>query len=233
MNETQTAIGQMIDGEYHLRGKAISALMSEMDFLSAIWFILSRRAPTEDERKLLNACFVASIDHGVHPPSAHVARIVASCGKSISDAVAAGLLTLGSRHGNAAGAASTWIREAVQAGHSSDEIVRRAIDEKYRLPGLGHPEYDVDPRAMKLIEIAKANFATLPHCDFALEVSRVFSSKKGKPLPLNIDGALGAVVADLGAPAELADAIFIISRTVGLIANAREEAENSVSYRRG
>jgi len=207
--------------------------MSEMDFLSAIWFTLSGSAPTDAERKILNACFVASIDHGVQPPSAHVTRTVASCGKPLADAVAAGLLTLGPRHGNAAGAASVWIREAVKSGLSSEDVVKRVMDEKRRLPGLGHPEYDVDPRAMKLIEIAKANLTTMPHCDFALDVSRVFSSKKGKPLPLNIDGALGAIVADLGAPAELADAIFIISRTVGLIVHAREEAENSVSYRRG
>lgn len=223
----------MQNGEYHLRGKAISSLMMEMNFLSVIWFAWTGASPTDIEYKLLNACFVASVDHGEAPPSAQVARIVSSCGKSLADSVAAGLLTFGSRHGNAASAAASWMQTAVRAGHSADVVVAQAVQEKRRLPGLGHPEYEVDPRATKLVEIAKLHLPTTPHCDLALEVSRVFSTQKNKALPLNIDGALGGVIADMGGPSELADAIFIASRTVGLIAHAREESTRSDSYRRG
>lgn len=225
-------IGEISGGEYHLRGQAITRLMSETDFLSVIWLTWTGVLPTEPQRRILGACFVACVDHGEAPPSAQAARIVASCGKPLADAVAAGILTLGPRHGNAAGAASAWMREAIRSGHSADMVVAQAFEEKRRLPGLGHPEYDVDPRAMKLFEIAKAALPTMPHTDLALEVSRVFSTQKGKALPVNIDGALGAVVADMDAPSELADAIFIASRTVGLVAHARDEAAHSITYRR-
>jgi citrate synthase/citryl-CoA lyase len=219
--------------EYRLHDKPISSLMAEMDFVSAIWFAWTGAAPTDGVRKLLNACFVAGLDHGAEPPSAHVARVVASCGKPLADAVAAGILAFGPRHGNAAGAASTWLRETLASGRSVAEVVKSALDAKQRLLGFGHPEYEVDPRTTKLHELAKATLPSTKHFDFALDVARELSAQKGKPLPLNVDGALGAVVADLDAPAELADAIFIAARTVGLIFHAREEAAQSSSYRRG
>jgi citrate synthase len=228
-----TSIGEMRDGEYVLRGKRMSDLMASADFVSVAWLAWTGHEPSDAERAILRAAFVACVDHGEAPPSAMTTRIVASCGKPLADAVAAGLLTLGSRHGNAASLASVWMREAVAEKRSAASVADAAIAESRRLPGLGHPEYDVDPRAMTLAEIVKKSLPDAPHVDFALEVARVFSEKKGKPLPLNIDGALGAAIADLGAPAELADAIFLVARSAGLAAHAMEEAAASVSYRRG
>ena len=43
------------------------------------------------------------------------------------------------------------------------------------------------------------------------------------PLPVNVDGAIAAVTADLGFAYELGNAVFLISRLPGLIAHAHEE----------
>ena len=45
----------------------------------------------------------------------------------------------------------------------------------------------------------------------------------GRPLPVNVDGAIAAICADLGFAYELGNAIFLISRLPGLIAHAHEE----------
>jgi citrate synthase len=45
----------------------------------------------------------------------------------------------------------------------------------------------------------------------------------GKPLPVNIDGAIAAVCGDLGIPPAIANALFIISRVPGIAAHAEEE----------
>ncbi|MBI4138603.1 citryl-CoA lyase [Candidatus Uhrbacteria bacterium] len=219
--------------EYHLHGKPISSLMTEMNLVSAIWFAWTGVLPSEAEGNILNACFVGCIDHGAEPPSARVTRVIASCGKPLADAVAAGILAFGPRHGNAASAASVLVREAVASGRSASDVARAAIEEKRRLPGFGHPEYEVDPRTTKLGEILKANLPSTKHFDFAQEISRELTAQKGKPLPLNIDGAIGAVLADLGASSDLADAIFLVARSVGLVMHAREEMGQSESYRRG
>jgi citrate synthase len=47
----------------------------------------------------------------------------------------------------------------------------------------------------------------------------------GKALPVNIDGAIAAVCGDIGIPAEIANALFIISRVPGIAAQAQEERQ--------
>jgi citrate synthase len=44
-----------------------------------------------------------------------------------------------------------------------------------------------------------------------------------RPPPVNVDGAIAAISADLGFAYELGNAIFLISRLPGLIAHAHEE----------
>ncbi len=44
-----------------------------------------------------------------------------------------------------------------------------------------------------------------------------------KPLPINVDGAIAAVLHDLGYPSEAAKLIFIVGRTAGLAAHVMEE----------
>lgn len=203
------------------------------DFISAFWTLWTGKSPSPQESDLIEACLVACMDHGAEPPSAHTSRVVASCGKPLADCVAAGLLTLGPRHGNAGGAAAEWIKESVFSGLTPEQVADKVLEGKRRLPGLGHPVYEVDPRTTALFETAKKNLGDTKHFEFALAVSRALSEKKGKPLPLNVDGALGAIMVDMETPSELADAIFIVARSAGLIAHAREEAISSESYRRG
>ncbi len=49
------------------------------------------------------------------------------------------------------------------------------------------------------------------------------TARFGRPLPVNVDGAIAAICADLGFAYELGNAIFLISRLPGLIAHAHEE----------
>ena len=48
-------------------------------------------------------------------------------------------------------------------------------------------------------------------------------AKTGKPLPLNVDGAIGAVLLDLNIPHALANAFFMIARLPGMVAHSYEE----------
>lgn len=231
-NLNSVSLGEMKDGQYHLRGESLTAWIGERDFTSALWFAWTGVWPEEKIRVLLEACLVACLDHGEAPPSAQTTRLVASCGKPVADAVAAGLLTFGARHGNAGSAAAHWLQAKRTSGSSVADIVTDVFAKRERVPGFGHMEYAVDPRAMKLAELAKRQLATAPHVMFALEVAEELTRQKGKPLPLNIDGALGAIMSDLQAPAELADALFLVARSVGLIAQARCEAAGSLAYKR-
>lgn len=227
-----SSIGSIQDGIYHLRDNKITTLMETGDWLGTIALALVGRSLEAHERPLISACLIASIDHGMAPPSAQVTRIIASSGKPLADSVAGGMLTFGPRHGNAASAASQWLRERVAEGQDIKETVRLALEKGGRLMGFGHPEYEIDPRAQTLATLVRAHMPAYPHMEYALRVAEELTIQKGKPLPLNVDGAIGAVIADLGWPAELADALFLISRTIGLSAHALEEIATAKTYRR-
>lgn len=54
----------------------------------------------------------------------------------------------------------------------------------------------------------------------------------GRRLPLNVDGALAALLVDLDFPPELGNAFFIIARVAGLAAHAHEEMTHQRPMRR-
>jgi citrate synthase len=225
--------GEIKEGVYTLQGQPITTLMEKGDWTQTMALALFGSSLGAKEQKIFSACLIAAIDHGMDPPSAQVTRIVASCGKPVADSVAAGLLTLGPRHGNAASAASVWLRERVATADSVSEVVARALAEGARLSGFGHAEYERDPRAVTITELMKSLSIPHSHLEYALQVADELTKQKGKPLYLNIDGAIGAVIADFNWPSELADSLFLVARTVGLCAHALDEAKTAVRYRRG
>lgn len=231
MSDSMT-FAEMQENGYAIQGIPLVDHMRRGDFVSTVWMMWTGAEPTPAEKQIIEQCFIASIDHGQEPPSAHVARVVGSAGKPLADAVAAGLLTLGPRHGNAGGTASLWVREVVASAKNPETFVDEMLAEGKRIAGLGHPIYDIDPRTTVIFETARAVLANTAHVTMMENVARILTERKGKPMPINVDGAIGAVLADLGAPADLADAIFLCGRAFGLVAHAREEIGTTKSYRR-
>lgn len=217
-------IGEIKNGEYHLRGVPITQLMRDRNFISVAWFAwtcLSAGRPGEwlddKKKKLIEACFIACVDHGAEPPSAVAVRSAAKDGKTLGECLAAGFLQMNERHGFAGSVAAKWLIEAVASGQSAEMIVKQAVEQKKILAGLGHREYEVDPRAEALITLAHQTLDETKHGDFIKQAAAILSALKGKPMPVNLDGALGAIVADLHVAPEIADAIFSTARTVGLV----------------
>ena len=56
--------------------------------------------------------------------------------------------------------------------------------------------------------------------------------KTGKNLPINVDGAIAALLVDLGMPRELANGFFIMARVPGLMAHVSEEKSRMRPMRR-
>jgi citrate synthase len=49
------------------------------------------------------------------------------------------------------------------------------------------------------------------------------SAQMGKPLPLNVDGAIGALLCELDFPVEVSNFFFILPRVAGMAAHYHEE----------
>jgi citrate synthase len=103
-----------------------------------------------------------------------------------------------------------------------------------RISGFGHRVHTKDPRTARLFELAaEAGLSGGPetHIGAARAVERAFAAI-GKPLPINVDGAIGAVLADLGLDPRVFNGVFMIARTPGLVAHVTEEQTREKPMRR-
>jgi citrate synthase len=218
----QTKIGEEHPEGYVLRGEPLASLIGG-SFVAATFLAWFGRDGKESELAIFEACLIASLDHGAEPPSAQATRLASASGKTLALSVASGIGVLDTKHGNAGGACATWLREHL--GQDAKALVAHELKEGKRLLGFGHRIYERDPRTVALHRVAKDHAIDLPHFAFGLEVAEALSVAKGKTMPMNVDGAIGALCADLQWPDEIADALFILGRTGGLIAHAREAFE--------
>jgi citrate synthase len=99
------------------------------------------------------------------------------------------------------------------------------------MPGFGHRYHTKDPRTARLFELAREAGVDGPHMQAARAVEKSFADAK-KALPINVDGAIGAILADLGMNPAAFNGIFMIARTPGLVAHVIEEQAREKPMRR-
>lgn len=224
----KTAISGIIDGEAHIYGYKVTDLIDKVGFTDAIWLELKGELPTEKEKAMLDAILISTIDNGLGPPSITNARNSASAGNPMQAAVAAGVLGVGEAHG---GAIEECAR-LLQMGLTAQKLVEKIISAGDRIPGFGHKVYTTDPRTTQIFAKAKSLGFYGEHCELAVEVEKVLEEKKGKKIPLNVDGAIAAVCSDMGFDWRIGKGFFIIGRVVGLVAHIFEEMVREKPFRR-
>jgi len=100
-----------------------------------------------------------------------------------------------------------------------------------RMPGFGHRVYTKDPRTARLFQLAYEAGVNGAHMQSARAVEKAFVDAK-KSLPINVDGAIGAILADLAMNPAAFNGIFMIARTPGLVAHVIEEQTREKPMRR-
>jgi len=220
-----TAISTHRDGELSIRGTSLSTLMRERTFSEVAFLLFSERLPDEKESRLFDAMLVACAEHGVEAPSAFSARVSASVGNPLHVAAAAGILATGDYHGGA-------IEEAAEL-FSTKTTVADVLASGKRFPGFGHKLYkDVDPRAELLFTLAEELGLSGDYVAHAKSIRDELARTSGKTLPINIDGALAALLLELKLTPRLGKVLFAFARMPGMIAHILEEVQNEKPYRR-
>lgn len=216
--ETQIS-GQGKEG-HEIRGVKLTELIETRDFTDVIFLMLRGSLPQPEEKKLLNAVLVSAVEHGVETPSVFVPRVSLSVGNELHVALASGLLSVGKRHGCAVSACA----EVFSIEKTPKEIVSDFFEKAKRIPGFGHAVYkDGDPRVAVLYKTAQECGHSAVF-EKALEIEKEIELQKGKKIKLNIDGAMAAILLDLGFPKDLGNGFFILARLVGMMAHLHEEA---------
>lgn len=234
-----TAITSIQPDEVRLRGYRIDELMGHVTFGQAVYLALKGELPSPEVGRLMDAMLVSSIDHGATPPSALAAHTVASTGATLSASIAAGVLSINRYHGGAIEGCMRLILDAMDrldGDHSPAEVAVEVLAElraqKKRAPGFGHRIHTDDPRTKRLLALADELRVSGGGITMARAFENALEKSLGRRLPLNVDGALAALLVDLGFPPELGNAFFIIARVTGLAAHTHEEMTRQRPMRR-
>ncbi len=222
-----------------VRGRDLVAdLMGKIGFTDHFWLLLTGQLPTDNQRLLLDATLVAISEHGLVPSVQASRMTLAAAPEALQGAVAAGILGCGSVVLGSAEAAGHLFAEIIglaDAGTALDAAVTRVIRDRRAagraIPGYGHPLHKAsDPRAAKLLDIAASAGCAAGHVAVARLVEQMLPSLIGKPLAMNVSGAIPAVLLDVGYPLDALKGIPILARTASLIAHLLEEQQKPIGF---
>jgi citrate synthase len=237
-----TSIIDMQPGKIRYRGYAIEELIGRISFAETVYLMTRGELPHPDAAKLLEAALVAAVDHGPQAPSIAAARMAISCGVGINNAMASAVNMLGDVHGGAGEqcvALYNAIADRLNGTRTSEQRLAEAVRAEIivlaergvrHVPGFGHRFHPVDPRAPRLLELvdaaAKSGAVSGRFAAISRAIEAQLAAAKGRPIPMNIDGATGVVYAELGFPPPLCRGLFVLSRSVGALAHAFEEMQS-------
>lgn len=247
MSKWETSISEVRSSDQEeaieVRGHSLSALIGRTSFAEMTYLLLVGRMPTPSQGKVLEALLVASMEHGISPP-AMIARCFSSYGTSLQAAIGGGVISYGDRMGGA----GEWLAQrmfeevskAAPDGGPVDDACLEAIADSMlaqaqsnggRLPGFGIPLHRRDPRAPVLLDVAQREGVFGPYCRLATMLEARIKTRRGAPVPLNLDGVAAALMLDLGIPWQAARLFIIMPRTVSMTAHYLEEMAQDSHWR--
>lgn len=232
----RTEIVEVSDGTVRYRGYPVEQLIGRASFPQMVWLLLRGDLPTPEQARLLEAAMVASVNAGPMSPSCAISAMAITCGVGLNNAVASGINALGDTHG---GAGQQVMEHFAAVATDAGDVDPSAAVERYLdaffargsrfLPGFGHRFHSSDPRAQRLLSLlveAEAQGTVSGRWRaIALAFEAALGRRKGRHLPINIDGAFAAVLAELGFAPPLGRGVFVLARALGLLAHAWETME--------
>lgn len=235
----RTEISLAKPGKILIKGYDLIELIGRKSFCDIIYLLFTGDLPKGNEAKMIGAILVSTCDHGLGPPSTSAARSVASGGVPLQAAVAAGIIGMGDFHGGTIEQTAKMLQENIAEAKEkgfeevAEGVIREYSASKRRIPGYGHGVHTgEDPRTVRLYEYAWE----LKVAGGCVKLSEVIKSKlkesTGKTLPINVDGAIGAIISDLGIHWTFGKGFFLISRAAGLTAHVQEQLTKDPPMRR-
>jgi citrate synthase len=153
--------------------------------------------------------------------------------------MAAGLLGMGTVVAGSSEIAGRYIAELLdksrETGRDLEDVCRESLEglkaERKKVPGLGHPQHNAgDPRANVLLKIADENGVSGDYIRTLRTVADLAPGIMDRPLPINVSGAIPALMLDAGWPLEAMKGIPLLARAAGLVAHLFEESQRSIGF---
>ena len=221
-----------------VRGRDLCAeLIGRVSFTDHVWLLVAGDLPSAAQRRVLDATLVAIAEHGL-VPSVQASRLtLAAAPEALQGAVAAGILGCGSvilGSAEAAGRLFDDVLARASAGSlesAASVVVQEFVAARRAIPGYGHPLHKAyDPRARRLFEISSESGLAGRHIETARVIERLLPDLTGKPLAINVSGAIPAVLLDAGYPLLALKGAPLLARTASLIAHLLEEQQRPIGF---
>jgi len=206
-------------------------LIGNIPFPHVVYLLFKGELPSKEHGAMMDAILTACIDHGVTPPSSMASRVVASGGVPLPTAVAAGILSIGDAHGGAIEKGAKFLQEGLfrmkDEEKTIDEmakiLVKEAKEQHRRILGFGHRVHTSDPRTKRLFLLAEELKISGDNINLSKAIEVELENSTGKKLPINVDGAIAAIISDMGFDWRLGKGFFLLGRVAGLTAQVYEE----------
>ncbi|MDP6980213.1 MAG: citrate/2-methylcitrate synthase [Myxococcota bacterium] len=231
-----TRISRAESGKIWVRGYPIEELIENLSYVESAFLLLRGELPDERELELFDLVMRSGMDQQLISSAACAARYTASAfPDSAVPALASGILASGSVTGSPQEPAEMLI-EAVGWGGERDEAAERVLglwsERRGATPGLGHPMHKgAEPRAVSVRKLAIELDGWREHGRMLDAVEAALERRKGKRIPINLAGALGAVLADLEFDPLVIGGLGAATYGMSLLAHIAEEVREGVPLR--
>jgi citrate synthase len=223
-----------------VRGKDLCAdVIGKTDFTSYFWLLVTGADPTPTQRFFADAVLASIAEHGLVPSVVAARMTYAAAPEAFQGAVAAGLLGCGSVVLGSAENCGRFLsacharveNEGLTPRDAAAQAIAQLRAQKLAIPGVGHPQHDKgDPRANLLLRLADEHGVVGPHITMLNAVRDVLPEALGRSLPINVNGAIPAVMLDVGFPLAALKGVSLLARTASLIAHLQEETERPIGF---
>jgi citrate synthase len=228
-------IGSILD---HRKARAVAD--PDEPFSHWLYRVFTGDEVVHTERaRMLEALVVACADHGFTPPSTQACVLAASTRAPYEVALAMGVGAISDVHGGACSRAAEFytrfLHRARGQGTDRSEVLealmRETLRRERRIPGLGHRVHTADPRCDALWNVAEETGVAGQSVRASMLASNIFFRVQGTSLPMNVDGVIGAILADMGFPPIVGTLVFLLGRVAGLSAHYFEEVNTFPAMR--
>ncbi|PUB84874.1 MAG: hypothetical protein DBP02_07690 [gamma proteobacterium symbiont of Ctena orbiculata] len=185
-------------------------IIESFSYEEMVYFLIFGKLPSIIEKELLRAVIVSHCSHGITGQSTLAVRMAADCGSSFLNAAIGGFsVGSGTYHQGALELTMKLLQEAYKHGDIIKYLEER-ISSKSVIYGYGHRFHPRDPRAMRLMILCDEKSYSGPYIETAREIDNYMRAHRSKSM--NIEAACGAILLEIGFPAEIASLIILVGR---------------------
>ena len=186
------------------------------------------RIPLIEEEKMLNYVMILALEDGLSMPAA-ISRLVARSKTFLTQACGASILAFGHAYGAYSAFGNRleeYLKKVAEEGKSLEEVAELLVKENLNDEALGASSLMLkDPAAKRMFAQAEKLGVAGKYIAFTKEIVKAAKKASAEPVDLDMLGAIGATMMDLGFSPEATWAILAVTRSFAAGAHYIEEVE--------